>query len=176
MTATNRPRTESTDSLLVEVVEDGVYGAIAGFAGTVVLTLFLLASSLAGGFRFENFAATTDLLSLTPFVGGASALVGYLVFVAGGSIVWPLVLATIGTYLPGERFATKGAVLGLVVWSGFVIGFGDALGATTLGYAAFVVTSLLGHLAYGYVTGDVFDRFFPEGRPVVARGVDGRTE
>lgn len=176
MATVNRPQSESDADLLLELLEDGVYGAIAGFAGTVVLTAFLLASSLAGGFGFANFSATTDILSLTPFVGGQSALVGSLLFVVGGSVVWPLMLASIGTDLPGERFATKGTLFGAVTWTGVVLGFGAPLGTTTLGYAAFVVRSFLGHLAYGDVMGDVFDRLYPVGGPVVARSIGGEAE
>ncbi len=159
------------DDVLYEVVVDGVFGAVAGFAGTVVLTGFLLVSSLFGGFEFENFAATTEILLLDPFVGSLSAVVGYAVFVAGGSIVWPLMLASIGTYLPGDEFSTKGTVFGIVVWPGFVLGFGGVVEAQTLGYASFVVLSLFGHAAYGYVMGDTFDRLYASSRPVIANGV-----
>ena len=156
---------------LAELIEDGVFGAIAGFAGTVVLTAFLLASSVFGGFEFSNFAATTELLLLTPFVGDQGALVGYVLFVIGGSVVWPLMLASIGLYLPGEQFSTRGAVFGAVIWTGFVFGFGATLGSSTLGLAAFVVLSFLGHVAYGYVMGDVFDRLYAADRPVIAKGM-----
>ncbi len=159
------------DDILYEVVVDGVFGAVAGFAGTVVLTGFLLVSSLFGGFEFGNFAATTEILLLDPFVGSLSAAVGYVVFVVGGSVVWPLMLASIGTYLPGERFAAKGAVFGLVVWPGFVLGFGGVVDGPTVGYASFVALSLVGHVAYGYVMGDTFDRLYASSRPVITRGV-----
>jgi hypothetical protein len=165
-----RTRESPESEVLYEVVVDGVFGAVAGFAGTVVLTGFLLASSLFGGFRFENFAATTEILLLDPYVGSLSAVAGYVIFVVGGSVVWPLMLASIGTYLPGDSFALKGAAFGLVVWPGFVLGFGSVLDAPTLGYASFVVLSFLGHAAYGYVMGDVFDRLYAADRPVVSRG------
>jgi hypothetical protein len=110
VTETDTAPADPEEDVLYEVVVDGVFGAVAGFAGTVVLTAFLLASSLFGGFRFENFAATTEILLLDPYVGSLSAVVGYVVFVVGGSVVWPLMLASIGTYLPGEEFSTKGAV------------------------------------------------------------------
>lgn len=158
-------------SPLAELIEDGVFGAIAGFAGTVVLTAFLLVSSLAGGFEFSNFAATTELLLLTPFVGDQGALVGYVLFVIGGSVVWPLMLASIGLYLPGEQFSTRGAVFGAVIWIGFVFGFGATLDSAALGLGAFVVLSFLGHVAYGYVMGDVFDRLYAADRPVIAEGL-----
>jgi hypothetical protein len=171
VTETDTAPADPEEDVLYEVVVDGVFGAVAGFAGTVVLTAFLLASSLFGGFRFENFAATTEILLLDPYVGSLSAVVGYVVFVVGGSVVWPLMLASIGTYLPGEEFSTKGAVFGLVVWPGFLLGFGDVLSTTTLGYAAFVVCSLAGHVAYGYVMGDVFDRLYTAKRPVITHGL-----
>lgn len=171
MSETEDPTPGAEDDILYEVVVDGVFGAVAGFAGTVVLTGFLLASSLFGGFEFENFAATTEILLLDPFVGSLSAVVGYVVFVVGGSVVWPLMLASIGTYLPGEEFSTKGAVFGVVVWPGFVLGFGGVVDGPTLGYASFVVLSLLGHVAYGYVMGDTFDRLYSASRPVIAHGV-----
>jgi hypothetical protein len=133
--------------------------------------VFLLASSFLGGFGFSNFAATTELLLLTPFVGNQSALVGYVLFVIGGSVVWPLMLASIGLYLPGEQFSSKGAVFGAVIWTGFVFGFGGTLDSTTLGFGAFVVLSFLGHVAYGYVMGDVFDRLYTADRPVIAKGL-----
>lgn len=171
MAETDAPSLDTEDNILYEVVVDGVFGAVAGFAGTVVLTAFLLASSLLGGFQFENFAATTEILLLDPFLGRLSAVVGYVIFVIGGSVVWPLFLASMGTYLPGKRFATKGAIFGVIVWPGFLLGFGDVLSTTTVGYAAFAAFSLVGHAAYGWVMGDVFDRLYTAERPVIAKGL-----
>lgn len=163
--------TDPEATILYDIVVDGVFGAVAGFAGTVVLTAFLLMSSVFGGFQFENFSATAEILLLTPFVGDLGAAVGYVIFVVGGSVVWPLMLASIGTYLPGRDFATKGAVFGLIVWPGFALGFGEALSsATTVGFGAFLALSLVGHVAYGYVMGDVFDRLYSSDRPVITRG------
>jgi hypothetical protein len=166
-----RVETDPEATLLYDIAVDGVFGAVAGFAGTIVLTAFLLASSVFGGFQFSNFSATTEILLLTPFVGDLGAAVGYVIFVVGGSVVWPLMLASIGTYLPGREFATKGAVFGLVIWPGFALGFGEALSAaTTVGFGSFLALSLVGHLAYGYVMGDVFDRLYSRDRPIIARG------
>jgi hypothetical protein len=163
--------TDPEATILYDIMVDGVFGAVAGFAGTVVLTAFLLMSSVFGGFQFENFSATADILLLTPFVGDLGAAVGYVIFIIGGSIVWPLMLASIGTYLPGDEFSTKGAVFGLVVWPGFALGFGEALSsATTVGFGAFLALSLVGHTAYGYIMGDVFDRLYSSGRPIITRG------
>jgi hypothetical protein len=85
------------------------------------------------------------------------ASVGYLVFLLGGMTVWPLLLASIGTFLPGERFALKGIPLGMAIWTGFAPAFYG--GESGIALALYLVITFFAHVFYGFTLGAVFDYF-----------------
>ncbi|PSQ45932.1 hypothetical protein BRD17_00190 [Halobacteriales archaeon SW_7_68_16] len=144
---------------------DGVIGAVAGSAGTIALTASLLVASPLGAFDVDAFA---DVMTVgIGGVVGSSVIVGYVIFVGAGMTIWPLLLASLGTFLPGDRYAARGVSFGLVIWTGFVVVFYQGYTGTALGL--YVGLSMLGHVGYGYVTGRVFDYMFADRRPVIGR-------
>jgi hypothetical protein len=162
---------ESLGELLIAVLWDGVIGAIAGTAGNVVILGTILLASLAGGFDFDSFATVAEILNLDIVLSADETLwAGVVIFVGGGMTTLPLLLATLGAYLPGRNYAEKGLVFGGVMWTGFVLAYYAGYGGVAL--AVYVVATFLGHLGYGYVTGWMMDRLFAEeGRPVLAASV-----
>lgn len=172
-TAETGEREETPLSLIGQVLRDGVVGAVAGAAGSGALVGSLLVAALLGGFNVESLALTAELLGFAALVGAENVLaVGVGIFLLGGLVVWPLVLATLGWYLPGDGYAEKGLPFGFVIWTGFGVGYYD--GYAGLGLAAYLGLSLLGHLGYGFVTGAVMDRAFgADDLPVVTETIRG---
>lgn len=141
---------------LAGMVFDGIVGAAAGLAGTALLTVVLVAAASLGGFDFGSFLALADLVGASAVLGPERAVAGgYALFLVSGMTVWPLLLASLARYLPGDSFAAKGAAFGGVLWMWFALAFYD--GYAGLSLSVYVLATLLGHLGYGFVLGRVFD-------------------
>jgi hypothetical protein len=159
---------ESLGELATLVIGDGVVGAIAGAGGNAVILTTLFVAARLGGFDPAAFATVAELVGLGAVLSADQLLyVGVAMFVVGGLTVLPLLLATLGAYLPGQRYATRGLAFGAIVWTGFVLAYYP--GYTGGALAVYAAMTFAGHLGYGYVTGWLMDRLFAaEGRPVVA--------
>ena len=142
---------------LVGVVTDGVIGALGGLVGTAVLTFSLLIASTMGAFNFASFSDLTETTGIDVFVSLNAVAVGYLLFVLVGMVIWPLLFASLGSYLPGEKYAVKGISYGVVLWTGFAQIFYAEFGGLAL--ALYLVITLIGHVGYGFALGAVFDYF-----------------
>lgn len=142
---------------LAGVVTDGIIGALGGLVGTVVLTVGLLIASSLGAFDLDSFAVVAELTGANVLFESNVTAVGYIIFLVGGMTVWPLLLASIGTYLPGDRFAIKGVPFGFVLWTGFAPSFYG--GQSGLALALYLVITLFAHVFYGFSLGSVFDYF-----------------
>jgi hypothetical protein len=164
----DRTDVKSPEELAVTVLVDGVIGAVAGLGGNLVILGTLFVAAQLGGFDLAAFATAAGLLGLGAVLTEPQLLVaGLAIFVVGGMTTLPLLLATLGAYLPGRRYAEKGLVFGAVMWTGFVLAYYPGYSGVSL--AVYVTASLVGHLGYGYVTGHLMDRLFAgRGRPVIA--------
>lgn len=140
---------------LTGIVTDGVVGAVGGAVGTAALTVGLLVAATLDAFAFGAFATLASLTGLDVLAPSEPTAVGYLLFLVAGTVTWPLLFASIGSYLPGRRFATRGLPFGAVLWTGFVLAF--YAGQTGTSLALYVVLTLVGHLGYGFTLGSVFD-------------------
>jgi hypothetical protein len=141
----------------VGVLTDGVVGGLGGLAGTVTMTVVLLAGSSVGAVNVEQFSLLASLLGFDVLLPVTDVAAGYLVFLAIGMFVWPLLLASIGRYLPGDRFAVKGIPFGVALWTGFSIQFYSGESGSLL--LAYLAITLVAHVAYGFSVGTVFDYF-----------------
>lgn len=142
---------------LVGVITDGFIGALGGLVGTVVLTVGLLIASSLGAFELSAFEVIAELVGANVLFERNVAAVGFVLFLLGGMTVWPLLLVSIGNYLPGDRFATKGLPFGFVLWTGFAPSF--YTGQSGLALALYLVITLFAHFFYGFALGSVFDYF-----------------
>jgi hypothetical protein len=147
------------------IIFDGVIGAISGAVGTAVMTVVLLVGGSLGGFEIGSLSMVSDLIGLDAIAPGYSVLIGYLLFVIGGMVTWPLLFASIGRYLPGDTWARQGAFFGFILWTGFVLAFYTGYSGFEL--AVYVVITLVGHLAYGFCLGAVFDYLGGREEPLV---------
>ena len=121
-------------------------------ATTVMMAIFLFA-------EVQTRSRLNAPDAIARFVGLPDQLfVGFVIFAAIGVLVWPVVFVAIQEYLarlPGGRdIAIRGIVFGLVLWVAFlVLGTGDLTWPFVLLYVLF---TLIGHLAYGFTLGVVY--------------------
>lgn len=69
----------------------------AGFVATTLMVVSLLGVQALYGSDFRLFVTIADFAGATE-----SAPLGVALFCIGGTIVWPLIFASLGRYLPGE--------------------------------------------------------------------------
>jgi hypothetical protein len=140
---------------LTGVVTDGFIGAIGGLVGTAAMTVVLLVGATVGAFRMNAFAVIAEITGTAFLLPADASAIGYVMFLIGGMVVWPLMLASIGNYLPGKRFAEKGAGFGVVLWTGFAPAFHADQSGLLLG--VYLLVTLVGHIIYGFALGSVYD-------------------
>ena len=140
---------------LAGIVTDGLIGAVGGLVGTGALTVGLLIAMSLGAFDLDSFATLAELTGLDALLVTNPAAVGYVLFLLTGMVMWPLLFASIGSYLPGKKYATKGLPFGAVLWTGFVLAFYD--GYVGIALVLYVVLTFIAHLSYGFTLGAVFD-------------------
>ncbi|WP_331236554.1 DUF6789 family protein [Natronorarus salvus] len=138
---------------LFGIVADGVVGAAGGLVGTAMLTVVLLIAESIGAFSMEAFGSIARTAGLDAF--GPAIVMGYLLFLAGGTVPWPLLFASLKEYLPGGSDPVKGIVFGTVLWTGFALAFNPGFVGLTL--VAYLVLTLVAHWAYGVGLGVVFE-------------------
>lgn len=147
------------------IVFDGLVGAVSGAVGTAAMTVVLLVGASLGGFDLASLSMIVDLVGLSAVAPAYSTAIGYLLFLAGGMVTWPLLFASIGRYLPGGSWARQGAFFGFILWTGFVLAF--YTGYTGFELGVYVTATLVGHLAYGFCLGAVFDYLGGREEPLV---------
>ena len=129
---------------------------VGGAVGVAVLSVILLVIEVETRSRIGVFEVVAR------FVGMPGSLVlGFLLFLAAGTFVWPLVFVALEAYLPiGPDPAIRGMGFALPLWVAFVVlGRGDLTGAILVVYA---VLTLFAHLVYGFVLGAVYGHFSGE--------------
>lgn len=144
---------------LAGIVTDGLIGAAGGLVGTAAMSVGLFIAAALGVFQFEAFASLADLTGLEVIFPGNALAIGYVIFLAGGMITWPLLFAATAPYLPGGKFAHKGLPYGFVLWTGFVLAFVEGVPGDAFSLALYAVLTLVAHFAYGFTLGAVFDYF-----------------
>ncbi|WP_299266987.1 DUF6789 family protein [Halorientalis sp.] len=142
---------------LTGIVTDGLIGALGGLVGTAAMSVVLFVASSVNAFEMASFGILAELSGLAVLFPGNAVAVGFLVFLGGGMVTWPLLFAAVSVYLPGRRFATKGLPYGFVLWTGFVLAFSQGIGGGTVTLALYAFLTLVSHLAYGFSLGAVFD-------------------
>lgn len=148
---------------LFGIVADGVIGAAGGIVGVALMTVVLLLAESVGAFSRESFAALTQLIGLGGLVPDVTA--GYLIFLLGGMVPWPLLFAALHEYLPGESWPINGLFFGTALWTGFVGAFYAGFAGTAL--ALYLLLTLVAHWVYGFSLGLVFQYLSERPEPLV---------
>jgi hypothetical protein len=138
---------------LLGIIADGVVGAAGGLVGTAMMTVVFVIAEQFGAFSRESFAGLTQLVGLEAYVPAVAF--GYVLFLAGGMVPWPLLFASLTRYLPGESRAVSGIFFGTALWTGFVMAFWG--GFTGLSLVIYLVLTLVAHWVYGVSLGLVFE-------------------
>lgn len=133
-------------------MRDIVSALVSGVVGTAVVVVTLYVGDALTGFALDPFGP------LSRFVGEESdPVVGFLLFAAIGVFAWPFLFLTLVEYLPGGPDVLSGLLFGVVLWVGFVVAFAPAIGPVSL--VVYLFVTLVAHLAYGFVLGEVYQRF-----------------
>ncbi|WP_135829322.1 DUF6789 family protein [Halorussus halobius] len=140
---------------LAGIVTDGVVGAVGGLVGTGALTVGLLIARSLGAFELSSFGTLAELTGFNALLPLTPTAVGFVLFLLTGMVMWPLLFASIGRYLPGERYAVRGLAFGFVLWTGFAPAFYE--GYAGLAMVVYLGLTLGAHFAYGFSLGAVFD-------------------
>ena len=145
---------EETDfDRLFGIIADGVVGAAGGLVGVALMMVVLVIAEQFGAFSRQSFADLTRLVGLGGYVPEVTA--GFLIFLAGGMVPWPLLFASLREYLPGESWPVNGIFFGTALWTGFVGAlYPGVTGVTLVLYLGF---SLVAHWVYGASLGFVFN-------------------
>lgn len=136
--------------------------AIAGgVTGISVMSLLLLLLNVQTRDQIPAFEVVARFVGVP-----GNVAVGFALFVIAGAVAWPLLFVALEEYIPGGPDpATRGMVLGVVLWVFFVVfGRGEIDGVLL---SIYLVFTLLSHLAYGFVLGLVYSRLsgVTAGRP-----------
>ncbi|WP_117594505.1 DUF6789 family protein [Haloprofundus halophilus] len=138
----------------------------AGVVATVVLLVFLFAADvLLPGTEPFVFATFTSLCAVggPPYCGLGTltaTLLTYLWFGLIFAVAWPLLFGGFTWGLPGESGVAHGAVFGLILWSGYVVGalLGVFVGTETVAEdLPLLAVTLVSYLIYGLVLGGGYD-------------------
>lgn len=128
-------------------------GIVAGFAATIVLSALMVMKQVMGIMPELDIAQM-----LTGMLGLPSVAVGWLMHFIIGSIVWGVLFAIVGSYLPGNVVA-RGMLFGLAAWLMMMVAIMPMAGAgffgMQLGVAAPMMTLVL-HIIFGAVLGWVY--------------------
>ncbi|WP_277553102.1 DUF6789 family protein [Halobaculum limi] len=161
----SEPTEMTTESATVETPADVAvpitvkvlgFGMAAGLLGMLTMLPVLVGVPFAlGVFRPDpivEFVPLTGLLGIEP-----TLTLGLALFVAGGTVLLPMVFLVVGAYLPPRtpRYL-RGATFATIFWTGFVPAFWPGGSALTVG--VFLVISLVAHWVYGVVLASVLDR------------------
>ncbi|WP_336136819.1 DUF6789 family protein [Natronomonas amylolytica] len=157
--------TQDESNSMTGIVFDGIIGAAAGAVGTAAMTVVLFVAASLGAFDMSSLSMVVELTGIAAVVPSNPTAVGYVLFLAGGMVTWPLLFASVGRYLPGGSYAKQGAFFGFVLWTGFVLAFYD--GYTGLALPLYVVFTFIAHLVYGFSLGAVFDYLGGREEPLV---------
>jgi len=133
-----------------------IKGIIAGFVGTVVLTLVMMVKKNMGVMPgLDPVGMMADMVAQN--LGLAKNMViGWVLHFGVGSVAWGGAFAVLNEHLPGQTQLMKGIALGIVAWLLMMIGLmpisGSGFFGLNIGPMAPVMTLVL-HLIFGAALG-----------------------
>jgi len=136
-------------------------GIMAGFAATLVLTVFMLLKNMMGIMpELDPVHMMADMaaqkLGMEP-----NLVVGWIMHFMIGSVAWGGAFAVFNDIIPVKTQRKKGILLGITAWFMMMIGpmpmGGEGLFGLNIGPMAPVMTFML-HIVYGIVLGTVYTK------------------
>lgn len=147
-----------------EIFANIIRGVMAGLPATIVLSVFMLSSSVLP--QFNHASLINNLIDKVLEYQGMSAfpLIGWILHFFIGTIVWGSVFGVVEPILPGRTWRRKGMAFGLGCAFVFLVAIIPIAGAGFFGMKLSLVgilVTILHHLIYGFVLGDVYWRLLP---------------
>ena len=136
-----------------------IKGIIAGFAGTIVLTMLMMMKAKMGMMPELNPVhmmadMVADKMGMEPNV-----MIGWIMHFMIGSVVWGAGFAVLNNLIPSQNQIKKGVLFGMGAWLMMMIGpmpmGGNGLFGMNLGPMAPMMTFVF-HIIFGVVLGSVF--------------------
>lgn len=128
-------------------------GMIAGFVGTVVLSMLMIAKSMMG------IMPQLDVIGMLSGMMSVSAAMGWIIHFLIGTIIWGGGFAVINGLIPGGNQVVKGIIFGIFAWLIMMVAIMPMAGAgflgLNLGIMAPIMTMML-HVIFGAVMGVVY--------------------
>lgn len=135
-------------------------GMVGGFVATVVLSGLMMIKTMMGVMPELDIIAM-----LTKMMGASSNVVGWVVHLIIGTVVWGALFAWIAPNLPGSSYWTKGIFFGTVAWLLMMVTImpmaSSGFFGMKFGTMAPVMTLVL-HIIYGAVLGAIYGLQRPE--------------
>ncbi len=133
-------------------------GMIAGFAGTVALSILMIIKSMLG--LMPDLNPIRDIVTVADQFTGAQfpLFVGWIGHFAIGSIAWGIAYVVLEPVLPGAA-VVKGLLFAVIAWLAMMIVFMPLAGQGFFGLKEgppAVVATLVLHLVYGAVLGLIY--------------------
>lgn len=129
-------------------------GFLAGFAATVVLSIFMMMKEMMGMMPEMNVIAM-----LTAMSHASTPMMGWAMHFMIGTVVWGGLFALLHDRIPGGSTVVRGVVFGIGAWLMMMIAVmpmaGAGLFGMHFGMAAPVMTLLL-HMIFGATLGTVY--------------------
>ena len=136
-------------------------GIVSGFVATVVLSIMMVIKAAAGLMPHLNVIAMLAGMAHQKFGMPASPLVGWVLHLFIGTVVWGLAFAALYKVIPGTKPWLKGVLFAIGAWLLMMIGpmpmAGAGLFGLKLGMPAPIMTLVL-HILYGVVLGLVYQK------------------
>lgn len=128
-------------------------GIFAGFVGTVVLSMMMVAKSAMG------LMPQLDPIQMISGMMNSSPMVGWVIHFLIGTVLWGALFASLDPHLPGGAHWLKGIVFGLGAWLLMMVLMmpmaGKGLFGMQIGIMAPIMTMML-HVIYGAILGATY--------------------
>lgn len=134
-------------------------GMLAGFVGTLVISLVMILRLSAGVMPWYNPIEIMNLTAHNLLGTPDSLVVGWVIHFLVGTVIWGLLFVKLSPYLPGSNDTRRGLVFGLGAWLVVMLTVfpmaGSGLFGLGLGLVA-PISTLLGHIVFGLVLGATY--------------------
>jgi Family of unknown function (DUF6789) len=134
-------------------------GMVAGFAGTIVLSILMKIKMSTGVMPELNPIRMLATIASEKTGGPVNLLVGWVMHFVLGSVIWGGLFAILNNILPSKNQIIKGMSLATVAWLLMMVGAMPMSGAGLFGTKISVmvpVMTLVFHFALGATMGKVF--------------------
>lgn len=136
-----------------------VRGMLAGFVGTLMISLVMILRLSAGVMPWYNPIEIMNLSAHNLLGTPDSIVVGWVIHFLVGTVIWGLLFVKLSPYLPGSNDIRRGLAFGLGAWLVVMLTVFPMAGSGFFGMGFGLVapiSTLLGHIVFGLVLGATY--------------------